>query len=139
MSSMKETAAQFLEACESGKGWEVCHKYCHPDATFTVQADTFAEIDRLEAYTEAMKGMIAGPLPDGTYDLKSLAVDEERGNVSAYAVFKATHTGEGGPVPATGKALDSDYVYVMEFDGDGIRHMTKIWNDAWAMRQIGWG
>ncbi|MDT7796366.1 MAG: hypothetical protein QOD59_5807, partial [Mycobacterium sp.] len=24
------------------------------------------------------------------------------------------------------------------FDGDKIRHMTKIWNDAITMRQLGW-
>jgi len=33
----------------------------------------------------------------------------------------------------------SDYVFVMEFEGDRIRHMTKIWNDVFAMRQLGWG
>jgi hypothetical protein len=29
-------------------------------------------------------------------------------------------------------------VYVMDFDGDKIRHMTKIWNDGMTMRQLGW-
>jgi hypothetical protein len=29
-------------------------------------------------------------------------------------------------------------VYVMDFDGDKIRHMTKIWNDAITLRQLGW-
>jgi hypothetical protein len=29
-------------------------------------------------------------------------------------------------------------VYVMEFDGDTITHMTKIWNDAVAMKGLGW-
>ena len=53
-------------------------------------------------------------------------------------VFRGTHTGEGGPVPPTGKAVDTDYVYVMDFDGDRIRHVTKIWNDTQAMRQVGW-
>ena len=102
-----------------------------------MQADTFAEIQTLQAYTDAMRDLIAGPIPDASYDLKSFAVDEERGNVTGFAVFKGTNTGEGGP-PPTGKTVETDYVYVMEFDGDRIRHMTKIWNDAWAMRQIGW-
>jgi hypothetical protein len=26
----------------------------------------------------------------------------------------------------------------MEFDGDKIRHMTKIWPDTWALQQLGW-
>jgi len=137
--SIKETAAQFFEACETGQGWEACKPYCHPDASFSVQADTFKDIETLEAYTEAMKGLIAGPIPNASYEIRSFAVDEERGHVTGYAAFKGNHTGEGGPVPPSGKTVDTDYVYVMEFDGDRIRHMTKIWNDGFAMRQLGWG
>lgn len=56
-----------------------------------------------------------------------------------YAVFKGTHTGDGGPVAPTGKEVQTDYVYVMEFSEGRIRHMTKTWNDGFAMRQLGWG
>ena len=48
-------------------------------------------------------------------------------------------TGWGGPCPPTGKGTNTDYVYVMEFEGDKIRHMTKIWNSGWALRELGWG
>ena len=58
--------------------------------------------------------------------------------VAAYGVFRGTHTGEGGPVPPTGKKVEADYVYVMDFDGDRIRHMTKIWNDGISLKQLGW-
>jgi hypothetical protein len=40
--------------------------------------------------------------------------------------------------PPTGKSVAADYVYAMEFDGDRIRHMTKIWNDADSLRELGW-
>lgn len=53
-------------------------------------------------------------------------------------MFRATHTGQGGPVPPTGKKIEADYVYVMQFDGDRIKHMTKIWNDTISLRQLGW-
>ena len=59
-------------------------------------------------------------------------------NVAAYGVFRGTHTGEGGPVPPTGKQIEADYVYVMNFDGDKIRHMTKIWNDGFSLKQLEW-
>ena len=72
-----------------------------------------------------MKGLLI-PVPDGSYELRSFAVDEDRNNVSAYGVFRGTHNGEGGPVPPTGKRVEADYVYIMEFEGDQIRHMTKI-------------
>ena len=41
--------------------------------------------------------------------------------------------------PPTGNKVEADYVYVMEFDGDRIRHMTKIWNDGISLTQLGWG
>ncbi|MEQ9465476.1 MAG: ester cyclase [Haliea sp.] len=139
MSSIRETAALFFDACESGQGWDACSRYCHPDASFSAQTDTFAGIDTLAEYTEAMKGLIAGPVPDASYEIRTFAVDEDRDQVLGFAIFRGTHTGDGGPVPPSGKAVETDYVYVMEFDRDRIRHMTKIWNDGYAMRQLGWG
>ena len=137
MSGIKERAELFFDACETGQGWEVCQEYCHPDATFSAQAGALADVETVEAYTEWMKGLFT-PVPNGRYELRSFAVDEARNNVSAFAVFHGTHTGEGGPVPPTGKSVSADYVYVMEFDGDRIRHMTKIWNDGASLSQLGW-
>jgi predicted ester cyclase len=70
--------------------------------------------------------------------VKSFATDDERKNVSACVVFSGTHTGQGGPCPPTGKRVKTDYVYVMEFEGDKIRHMTKIWHSGLAMKELGW-
>jgi predicted ester cyclase len=137
MSGIAETARNFFEACEAGKGWEVCGAYCRPDASFSAQAEPLAAVHTLQEYTEWMRGLL-GFMPDGRYELRSFAVDESRQNVSAYGVFFATHTGQGGPCPATGKSTRTDYVYVMEFEGDRIRHMTKIWNAGWAIRELGW-
>ncbi len=91
----------------------------------------------LEKYAEWMKGLLT-LMPDAKYEIKSFATDEERNNVSAYAVITGTHTGEGGPVPPTGKKTVADYVYVMEFDGGKIKHMTKIWNASWTLKELGW-
>ena len=137
MGSMTETAERFFEACETGKGWDTCQQYCHSGATFAAQAGALAGVDTLQAYTDWMKGLLT-PVPDGRYEVRSFAADEGRKNVTAYGVFRGTHTGEGGPVPPTGKALEADYVYVMQFDGDKIRHMTKIWNDGVSLQQLGW-
>ncbi|MGI9417893.1 MAG: ester cyclase [Geminicoccaceae bacterium] len=137
MTSMSDTAMKFFDACETGGGWDACKGFCHGDASFVCQADPIAEITTLQEYAEWMKGLLTF-VPDGRYELKAFAVDAERGSVSAYAVFHGTHTGEGGPLPPTQKAVQSDYVYVMEFEGDKIRHMTKIWNAHWAIRELGW-
>ena len=58
-------------------------------------------------------------IPDGRYEIKSFATDEDRKNVSAYGVSSGTHTGQGGPCPPTGKRVASDYVYVMELTVTG--------------------
>jgi predicted ester cyclase len=132
-----DTAHRFFEACEAGQGWQVCRQWCTPDATFAAQAEPLADIRSLEKYTEWMKALL-GFMPDGRYEIKSFAVDEARRNVSAYAIFVGTHTGQGGPRPPTGRSVASDYVYVMYFDGDKIRHMQKIWNAGLAMKELGW-
>jgi hypothetical protein len=32
----------------------------------------------------------------------------------------------------------SAYVYVMQFTGDKISHMTKIWHSGMALKELGW-
>jgi len=137
MASITETAEKFFAACETGKGWQGCQAYCHPDATFSAQAGALAGVETLEQYSEWMKGLY-GPVPNATYDLKAFATDDERQVVVAYAVFSGSHTGDGGPIPPTGKSTQTDYVYAMAFDGDKIQHMTKIWNDGFALKELGW-
>jgi len=135
--SQEQTAQKFFEACETGQGWAVCQDFCHADASFSCQADALADTVTLAAYTEWMKGLL-GPILDGRYELKAFAHDAARGVVVAAAVFHGSHSGAGGPVPATSKTVATDYVYVMQFTGDKISHMTKVWNDVQALRALGW-
>ena len=135
--TITETAHDFFDACETGKGWDECAQYCHDGATFACQADALADVGLLEGYTNWMRDLLT-PVPDGHYELKSFSTDEGRSIVTAFAVFKGTQTGPGPIDPPTGKSVAADYVYAMEFDGDRIRHMTKIWNDGHSLRQLGW-
>jgi ketosteroid isomerase-like protein len=135
--AIKQTAMEFFDACETGKGWDECKQWCRNDATFSAQTDMLAEVTTLEVYTDWMRDLYV-PMPDARYEVLAFAVDEERKTAIGAAIFHATHTGEGGPVPPTGKAVAADYCYVMKFDGDKIAHMSKIWNDNHSVRQIGW-
>ena len=137
MASMTSVAEEFFAACETGKGWEVCSAYCTPDATFSAQAEPLMSVKTLAEYTEWMKGIMT-VLPDAGYEVKSFATDTVRNNVAAYGVFHGTHTGDGGPVPPTGHRTSTDYVYVMQFEGDKIVHITKIWNAGLALKDLGW-
>lgn len=137
MGTIKESAERFFNACEGGKGWAECSQYCHPNASFSAQADALAEVTGLDAYTDWIAGL-AQPMPGNSFEIKAFSVDEERGCAMGFAVFRGAHTGEGGPIPPTGGATETEYVYVMQFDGDKIRHMTKVWNDSFCLKQLGW-
>lgn len=137
MASIATVAEAFFEACETGKGWEGCRAFCTPEATFSAQAEPLLEVKTIQQYADWMQ-VIVTILPDAHYELKSFATDEDRNNVAAYAVFHGTHTGPGGPVPPTGRGTSTDYVYVMQFEGGKIVHMTKIWHAGLALKELGW-
>ena len=48
MSTSLESAKQFFEACETGKGWEACKAFCHPEATFSSQTAVLSDLSTLE-------------------------------------------------------------------------------------------
>ena len=135
--TITDTAQAFFDACDTGKGWAGCSAYCHPDATFAVQAEPLAEVTTVKDYADWMRALLVY-VHDASYEMKALALDEERNRVCAYAVFSGTHSGEGGPMPPTGKSTRTGYVYVMDFEDGKIRHMTKIWNSGWALKELGW-
>jgi predicted ester cyclase len=137
MTSITSLAEAFFETCEKGKGWEACREYCTSDATFSAQAEPLLEVRTLAQYADWMRGIMT-VFPGASYEVKSFATDATRSNVAAYAVFHATHTGEGGPVPPTGLSMSTDYVYVMQFEGEKIVHMTKIWHSGLALKDVGW-
>ena len=56
MTSITSVAEAFFEACEAGRGWNVCSAYCTPDATFRAQAEPLLEVKTLQQYTDWMKG-----------------------------------------------------------------------------------
>jgi len=117
MTSITSVAQEFFDACETGKGWGACIAYCTPDATFSAQAEPLLDVKTLAQYTEWMKGLLT-ILRDGRYEVKSFATDPARNNVSAYAVFHATHNGSFEPVPDfTPMNLRWSYTHETYIDG----------------------
>lgn len=137
-SGLRQSAIAFFEACEAGKGWEGCKEFCTPDASFDAQSGALAEVKTLEGYCDWIVGLME-MIPNKSYELKGFAVDQERKCALGYAVFRGTHTGQGGALPPTAKSAQSDYVYHIKFNDDGkVIHMDKIWNDGMAFAQLGW-
>lgn len=134
-----EVATRFFEACEKPTGWEGCREYVAEGARFTAQSEPLAEIDTVEAYCEWMKTFGTVTAAGATYELHSSSYDDATRTAVFFATIHATHSGEGGPVPPTGKQTNSHYVYVLKMTGDEkVAEMTKIWNAPWAMKELGW-
>lgn len=134
-----DTAQRFFEVCETAGGWAGCREWVADGARFEAQADALDGIDTVEAYCEWMKGFATEIAPGARYELHAACWDEARRRAVFFATYHAAHTGDGGPVPATGRETHSHYVYVLEMDGeDRVASMVKIWNDHHATRELGW-
>jgi hypothetical protein len=77
--------------------------HCTPNASCSAQAEPLEDTRTLRDCCEWIKRLLSF-MPDGRYELKSFATDEERRNVCAYGVFHVTHAGPGGPSPIPAKA-----------------------------------
>ena len=132
-----DVAVDFVQACDTGNGWEACEDFCTENASFSAQCEELANISSVSTYCDWVRDLLTA-LPDAKLELKSVAFDEARNTISIYSVLSGSHLGEGGPVPPTGQSFKADYVYVIEFLGDRISHITKVWNSAWTLRELGW-
>jgi hypothetical protein len=134
-----ENATKFFHACESLKGWEGCQSYVAPGATFQAQCEPLVDIKTVEAYCGWMAAVGSGPLKGCSYKLHTSSYDEATRTAVFVATFHATNTGDGGPVPPTGKSTATDYVYALTMNADGnVAAMRKIWNASWALKELGW-
>ena len=123
--SIFEIAEHFFKACESGEGWDGCAKYCIPDATFSAEASGLDALGTLKEYADWM-GDLYDNVSSASYKIKGFAADETRDTVLAYAVFSATPKNKE-------KTFSTNYVYSIEFNGEQIIHVTKIWNDGYKI------
>tara|TARA_R110002110_G_scaffold413729_1_gene641580 strand:+ start:64824 stop:65243 length:420 start_codon:yes stop_codon:yes gene_type:complete len=134
-----ETATAFFHACESLQGWTGCQQYVADNAKFFAQCEPLTGIESVEDYCEWMAGLGSSPLKGCSYTLHSHAYDDTSSSALFFGTFNGAHVGEGGPVPPTGQATSSHYVYVLKMDGHGkVCEMTKIWNAPWALKELGW-
>lgn len=134
-----ENARAFFEACEAPKGWEGCRPFVAEGARFEAQCEPLEEIDTVEGYCNWMARFAGTTAPGATYDLHGAAYDPSSRSAMFFATYHAKHTGEGGPLPPTGKETHSHYVYILTMDDDDkVERMIKVWNAPWAIKELGW-
>jgi len=137
METIETTATSFHHACMTGKGWEACRQYCTPDATFAHEGEMFADIHTLEQYAAFLQS-VSTPVPDFRHEVLSVGVDPRQQRVLIHYLIRGTHTGEGLPVPPTGKSFATSCFLALHFEGERIQHAAKVWNDHDMQKQAGW-
>lgn len=134
-----DVATSFFHACEGLKGSRACHRFLCDDAVFVAQCEAIADIKSVVGYCDWMKANGEGPLVGCRYEINASCYDESSSTALIFATFYATHTGEGGPVPPTGKSTASHYVFAITVDEDEkVSQVVKVWNTNWSMAELGW-
>ncbi len=134
-----ENAKRFFAACDGAEGWAACEALVEPGAVFSCQAAALQEITTVADYCEWMKGIGTVTAPDASYEVHSASFDEASRVALFFATIELTHTGDGGPVPPTGQKARSEYVYALTMSAnDKVERLQKVWNDGWAMSELGW-
>ena len=137
MDTIESIATRFHQACMTGKGWQECQQFCTPDATFTHEGTMFADIRTLQVYADYIASL-STPVPDFRHEVLSVAVDEPQQRVLIHYLIRGTHSGEGLPIPPTGRSMESRCVLILHVENERIRHAEKVWNDHAMMLQAGW-
>ena len=126
-------------SCDKAEGWEACKAFCVPGATFHCQSETLKDIKTVEGYANWCS-WFATCCPSVSYTNNAITWDGAMSTAVYYSTYHAKHTvqGEGAP-PPTFQQTNSEYVYFIRTNADGkIVHMTKLWNDQWALHELGW-
>jgi hypothetical protein len=106
---------------------------------FEAQSEPLIDITSVKDYCQWMAGFGNITAPGATYDLHAANYDEQTRTAMFFATYNAKHTGDGGPVPPTGKETHSHYVYALTMNADDkVEKMIKIWNAPWALKELGW-
>lgn len=134
-----EIARAFFDACETPLGWAGCREFVNGDGEFMAQSEPVANLRTIREYSDWLHGFGTGPARGARYTLHASAFDAANTTALFFATYHATHSGEGGPVPPTGRTTNSHYVYAVRVQGGKVSAMTKIWNSGWALAELGWG
>lgn len=118
-------ARDFVDCCETGKGWQGCSKYVTDEnAAFSIQAidalpgPPVTHVKSVKGYLDWMAGVVKTFGPKASYTVKAQGFDSTTNTAMYYAVFMGY----------------SDYVYAIKIDpkANKVSGMTKVWNDEYA-------
>eukprot|EP00755_Sulcionema_specki_P020342 Sspe_Gene.71655::Locus_42561_Transcript_1_1_Confidence_1.000_Length_3641::g.71655::m.71655/K15013/ACSBG; long-chain-fatty-acid--CoA ligase ACSBG len=128
--TLHTAALRILESIELGKGWSAVKTSCRTGAVFSSESFPLASMRTVEEYAEWMATLAGKTCRDYSFTINSITASSSE--VTVTGTCSGSHTGPGGPVPATKGKMTSAYAFVLTFDQSGkLQHLHKVW-DAFA-------
>ena len=119
--------------------WSDIEDLVATDAPFDCQAPALKDVTTVKGWYDWMTNFNANIAPGCKPTNVIFAYDEDSNTCLMDATYTATHTGDGGPVPATNKSTATHYCYRIKMNADKkVESMTKIWNDGFCLSELGW-
>lgn len=132
-------AKHIMECVDAGIPFECIESIVVEDAPFICQADALADVKTVRAWADWMDKFCAMTAPGCTRTVHSTLWDPSTKTCMLFGTYHAKHTGEGGPVPPTHKQTNTEYCYVLVMNNDDkCVSFTKVWNDGFALKELGW-
>jgi hypothetical protein len=126
--SLAHNAHLFVDSCDAGRGWTGCKYWCHDDASYSCEIGQTPNASKLAAYTDSKKKqLLLGVNCENI--VKCLDVYDSLDPAYAVAKMRYPQTNNCGPAPSANTPTDPSYAYIIEFEGDKIRHVIKVSNE----------
>jgi hypothetical protein len=126
--STTHNAHLFVDACETGKGWNACNSLCHAEATFSCNAGKNPYGKTLAAYTDYLKAQLSLGVTCGV-SVQHLDVYDTLASTYAVAKVRRAHTQDCNSAPSTNSQNEFNYSLILEFEREKIRHVSRISNE----------
>lgn len=132
-------AKKIMDVIDAIKPWDEIADLVVEDCPFVCQADALKDVTTLKGWYDWMVNFDANIAPGCKPKVHNIAWDADNKVALLFATYLATHSGDGGPVPATNKSTKTHYVYVCEMNSeDKCSRLTKVWNDGYCLKELGW-
>jgi hypothetical protein len=132
-------AKRIMVALDAPKPFEEIADIVVEGAPFICQAAALDGVDTIKAWADWMVNFGTNIAPGCSATVHSVAWDADNKTAHYFATFHAKHTGDGGPLPATNQETNTHYNYVLVMnDDDKCVSMTKVWNDGYCLKEMGW-
>jgi hypothetical protein len=132
-------AKKIMDVIDHVKPWADIAELVVEDCPFLCQADALKGVTTVKAWYDWMVNFETNIAPGCKPIVHQVAWDAENKAALLNATFLATHSGDGGPLPATNKSTKTDYVYICKMNNEGkCVSLTKVWNDGYCLQEMGW-